>query len=117
MASSRSVQKELESLRKEIAGLRNDYARLKGRARETKSDASDRFGSIRAELADTIDALREKVAEGTGAATGEIGAQLDDLREIVNEYSDKTEKTVAAHPFATLAGAIFVGYLFGRFGR
>jgi ElaB/YqjD/DUF883 family membrane-anchored ribosome-binding protein len=117
MASSRSVQNELDSLRKEIAGLRQDYARLKGRASATKSDAADRFGAIREDLADTIDAIKDKVSEGTGAAAEEISAQLNDLREVVNEYSDKTEKTVAAHPFATLAGAIALGYLLGRFGR
>jgi ElaB/YqjD/DUF883 family membrane-anchored ribosome-binding protein len=117
MASSRSIQKELDDLRKEIAGLRQDYARLKGRASATRSDAADRFSAIRDELADTIDAIKEKVSEGTGSAAEEIGSQLNDLRDIVNEYSDKTEKTVAAHPFATLAGAIAVGYLLGRFGR
>jgi ElaB/YqjD/DUF883 family membrane-anchored ribosome-binding protein len=117
MASSRSIQKELESLRKEISGLRQDYARLKGRASATRADATDRFGAIREELADTIDAIKERVSEGTGTAAEEISAQLNDLRDVVNEYSDKTEKTVAAHPFATLAGAIALGYLLGRFGR
>jgi len=117
MASSRSIQKELDSLRKEIAGLRRDYARLKGRASATKADATDRFGAIREELADTIDAIKDRISEGTGTAAEEIGAQLNDLRDTVNEYSDKTEKTVAAHPFATLAGAVAIGYLLGRFGR
>jgi len=117
MATSRSVQKELESLREEIAGLRQDYARLNGRAKATTSEGAERFGSIREELADTIDAIREKVADGSGAAAEEIAAQLNELRGIANEYSDKTEKTLAAHPLATLAGVAAIGYLLGRFGR
>lgn len=117
MASSRSVQKELETLRKEIAGLRQDYARLKSRASATKADAADRAGAIRSELADAIDAIKESLTEGTGAAAEEIGTRLSDLRDIANEYSDKTEKTVSAHPFATVAGAVLIGYLIGRFGR
>lgn len=117
MASSRSVQKELESLRAEIAGLRQDYERLKGRANATKTDAANRAGAIRAELADTIEAIKESISEGTGTASDEISAQLDELRRTVNDYAEKTEKTVAAHPLATVAGAFFTGYLIGRLGR
>jgi ElaB/YqjD/DUF883 family membrane-anchored ribosome-binding protein len=117
MATSRSVQKELESLRKEMAALRHDYARLKRRARDTTTEAADRFGAIRAGIADTIDAIRENVSEGTGSALDEIGVQLSSLRDLANGYSDKTERIVSTHPFATLAGAIAVGYLVGRGGR
>jgi ElaB/YqjD/DUF883 family membrane-anchored ribosome-binding protein len=117
MASPRSVQKELESLRKEIAGLRQDYARLKRRANATTAEAADRFASIRDGVADTIEAIREKVTDGTGTAAEEISAHLSDLRDAVHEYSDRTERTVAAHPFATLAGAIALGYLIARIGR
>jgi chromosome segregation ATPase len=114
MAAS-NVEKELESLRKEIAGLRQDYTRLKGRARATKSDAAARFTAIGDELSNTIEAVKDSVSKGLSAE--EIGAQLDELRGVVNNYSEKTEETIAAHPFATLAGALFVGYLVGRLGR
>ena len=117
MAASRSVQKELDALRKEMAGLRQDYSRLKSRAKASKSEGVERFGAIRDDLADTISAIRDKVANGTGAATEEISEQLNDLRDVVTDYTDRTEKTVAAHPLAAVAGAIAVGYLLGRFRR
>jgi flagellar motility protein MotE (MotC chaperone) len=117
MASNRSVQKELDQLRKEIAGLRQDYARLKGRVKATKADGVRRAGGIREELADTIEAIKEKVASGTDAAADEIAEELAELRAVVGDYSDQAEKTVAAHPLASLAGALAIGFLIGRLGR
>lgn len=117
MATPRSVQKELESLRKEIAGLRKDYARAKGRAKATASEGAERFGAIREELADTIEAIKDKVASGTGFAADEISEQLNELRDVVNDYSERTEKTVAAHPLAAVAAAVAIGFLIGRLGR
>ena len=117
MASNRSIQKELDELRKEIAGLRQDYARLKSRVKATKADGVHRAGAIRDELADTIEAIKEKVASGTDAAADEIAEELAELRAVVGDYSDQAEKTVAAHPLASLAGALAVGFLIGRLGR
>jgi ElaB/YqjD/DUF883 family membrane-anchored ribosome-binding protein len=117
MPSPRSLQKELDSLRKEIAGLRQDYARLKSRAKATKADGTERMGAIRDDLVDTIEAIKDKVASGTGAAAEEIAEHLDELRDVVNEYSEKTEKTVAAHPLTAVAGALAIGWLIGRLGR
>jgi ElaB/YqjD/DUF883 family membrane-anchored ribosome-binding protein len=111
------VQKELDQLRKEIAGLRQDYARLKGRVKSTKADGVRRASGIRDELADTIEAIKEKVASGTDAAADEIAEELAELRAVVDEYSDQAEKTVAAHPLASLAGALAIGFLIGRLGR
>lgn len=117
MATSRSVEKELDSLRKEIAGLRQDYARLKRRATATTAEGAERFGAIRDGIVDAIEAIRENMATGTGVAVDEISSQVSALRDVVNEYSDKTERTVSAHPFATVASAIAVGYLIARVGR
>ncbi len=114
MAAS-NVEKELESLRKEISGLREDYERLKGRARATKSEAGARFAAISDELTNTIGAIKESVTQGSAAE--EINAQLAELHDVLDAYSEKTEQTIAAHPFTTLAGAAFVGYLIGRFSR
>jgi ElaB/YqjD/DUF883 family membrane-anchored ribosome-binding protein len=36
---------------------------------------------------------------------------------VVSDYSDQAEKTVAAHPLASLAGALAIGFLIGRLGR
>jgi hypothetical protein len=117
MASNRSVQKELDELRKEMAGLRQDYARLKGRVKATKADGVQRASAIRDELANTIEAIKEKVASGTDAAADEIAEELAELRAVVGDYSDQAEKTVASHPLASLAGALAIGYLIGRLGR
>lgn len=117
MASSSGLQKELKSLREEIAGLRQEQERLRARVNASKADAADRFGSVRDELAGTVEAIKRKLAEGADEAVGEVSDQLNELRELVNEYSDKTEKTVATHPYATLAGAVALGYLIGRLGR
>jgi ElaB/YqjD/DUF883 family membrane-anchored ribosome-binding protein len=117
MATTRNVQRELDNLRKEIAGLQQDYSRLKGRARATKTEGLERFGAIRDDLVDTIDAIKAKVTNGTGAAADEISAHIDDLRNLVGDYSERTEKTVAAHPIAALAGALAIGWLIGRLNR
>jgi ElaB/YqjD/DUF883 family membrane-anchored ribosome-binding protein len=117
MAATRSVQKELNDLRKEIAGIRADYARLKGRASATGSEAVGRYTAIKDDLLDTVDAIKERVANGTSDAVDDISAHIDELRDVVNEYTDKTEKTVAAHPLAAVAGAIAVGYLIARMNR
>lgn len=117
MASSSRLQKDLESLREEIAGLRQEQARLKTRVSASKSDAAERFGSIRDELAGTIETIRRKLAEGADEAVGEVGDQLNELRDLANEYSGRAEKTVATHPYAALAGALALGYLIGRLGR
>jgi ElaB/YqjD/DUF883 family membrane-anchored ribosome-binding protein len=117
MAAARSVQKELNDLRKEIAGIRADYARLKSRAGATKAEAVGRYSAIKDDLLDTVDAIKERVTNGTSDAVDDISAHIDELRDVVNEYTDKTEKTVAAHPLAAVAGAIAVGYLIARMNR
>jgi ElaB/YqjD/DUF883 family membrane-anchored ribosome-binding protein len=117
MAAARSVQKELNDLRKEIAGIRSDYARLKSRAGASKSEAAGRYGAIKDDLLDTVDAIRERVTNGTSDAVEDISGHIDELRDVVNEYTEKTEKTVAAHPLAAVAGAIAVGYLIARMNR
>jgi hypothetical protein len=47
----------------------------------------------------------------------DISAHIDELRDVANEYTEKTQKTVAAHPLAAVAGAIAVGYLIARMNR
>jgi ElaB/YqjD/DUF883 family membrane-anchored ribosome-binding protein len=117
MATSRSVQRELDNLRKEIAGLRKDYARLKGRARASADEGVERFGAIRDDLLGTIDAIKDKLSNGTGEAADEIAAHIDDLKTMVGDYSDRTEKTIAAHPLAAVAGALAIGWIIGRLNR
>jgi ElaB/YqjD/DUF883 family membrane-anchored ribosome-binding protein len=117
MATNRNVQRELDNLRKEIAGLRKDYARLKSRASATADEGSERFSAIRDDLLGTIEAIKDKLTDGTGAAADEIAAQIDDLKTMVSEYSDRTEKTIAAHPLAAVAGALAIGWIIGRLNR
>ena len=117
MTTTRSVQRELDNLRKEMAGLKKDYARLKGRASATADEGVERFSAIRDDVLGTIEAIKDKLTNGTGAAADEITAQIDDLKNMVGDYSDKTEKTIAAHPLAAVAGALAIGWLIGRLNR
>jgi len=113
----RSIQKELDDLRKEIAGLKADYGRLKGRAAASGAEGMSRIGAIRDELTETITAIKDKIADGTGTAIDDLTEQLNELRDLANRYSAKTEEAVTAHPMATIAGALVLGYLVGRLKR
>lgn len=115
MATTHSVQKELDALRKELAGLKSDYNGLKKRA--SASEGLDTAAALKEELSDTIASLRDKVANGTGAAVDDITEQLNELRDAVSRYSEKAEETVTAHPLATVATALAIGYLIGRLKR
>jgi len=117
MATTRSVQKELDDLRKEIAGIRSDYARFKKRASATTSEGAVRYNAIKDDVLETVDAIRERVVNGADTAMDDISTHIDELRNVVSDYSDKTEKTVAAHPLAAVAGAVAVGYLIARMNR
>ena len=108
MATTRSVQRELDNLRKEMAGLKKDYSRLKSRASATADEGAERFGAIRDDFMSTIEAIRDKLTNGTGAAADEIAAHVDDLKTMVGDYSNRTEKTIAAHPLAAVAGALAI---------
>jgi ElaB/YqjD/DUF883 family membrane-anchored ribosome-binding protein len=117
MATTRSVQRELDNLRKEMAGLKKDYSRLKSRASATADEGVERFSAIRDDLLGTIEAIKDKLTNGTGAAADEIAEQIDDLKAMVGDYSDRTEKTIAAHPLAAVAGALAIGWIIGRLNR
>lgn len=117
MATTRTVQRELDNLRKEMAGLRKDYARLKGRASATAEEGVERYGSIRDDLLGTVEAIKDKLTNGTSAAADDISEHIDELRSMIGDYSDRTEKTIAAHPIAAVAGALAVGWLIGRLNR
>jgi ElaB/YqjD/DUF883 family membrane-anchored ribosome-binding protein len=117
MATSRSMQRELDALKKEIAGLRAEGKRIKKQAGAVASNGANSFGAIKEELVDKVSEIKDTLASGASGAMDEITEQLDDLRERVSEYSEQAEDTVKAHPFVAVAGALAVGWLIGRLTR
>jgi ElaB/YqjD/DUF883 family membrane-anchored ribosome-binding protein len=114
MARSVNVEKEIAALKREISALKADYSKANGRAAKV---AVEHFGTFREGVADTLEDIREKIAGNAAGVTEDIGEQLDELKSMLDGYTAETEKTIAAHPFATLAGAIAIGFLIGKFSR
>ena len=114
MASSRSMQKEIEALKKEIASLRASQSRWKRKAETVAVDGGDLLGTIRDDIAEKVTNIKNTISGGAGDAADEITEQLEELRETINGYSEQAEKTVAAHPLVAVAGAVAIGWLIGR---
>jgi ElaB/YqjD/DUF883 family membrane-anchored ribosome-binding protein len=114
MAKSRDVEKEIDALRRDLRALKNDYAALKGKSAGV---AAERIGTIKDEVSAALDGIKAKIADGTDNVAGEIGEQIEDLKSIFEDYSAETEKTIASHPLAAVAGAIAIGFLVGRITR
>jgi len=120
MAASRSVQKELADLKRDLTAHRSDYARIKHRAATTKADGVDRYSALTDGLSGTVSAfaaVKDKIADRTESAVDGISDHLNDLRDVVDDYSDMARKTVVAHSFAVLVGAAAAGYLIARLSR
>ena len=117
MASSRSIQNEVDELKRDVAGLRSDYARLKDRAATSKLDRVRRLATIKENVTDTAGSIKDTIANGVDATLDDISGHFSEFRDVLSGYSARTERTVAAHPIAAVAGAVAIGFLVGRFGR
>jgi hypothetical protein len=117
MASSRSIRNEVDELKREVAGLRSDYARLKHRAAATKADRVKRFATVKENVTDTIGSIKDTIADGTSVTLDNISGHFNEFSDVVHGYSARTERRVAAHPIAAVAGAVTIGYLVGRLAR
>jgi hypothetical protein len=117
MASNRTVQKEIAALKKEIAALRAEYARTGRKTATAASNGAERLGAIKDDIVERVGDIKDTIAEGAGDMAENVVEQLDELREMVSDYTGQAEKAVAAHPLATVAGAVAIGYLIGRFSR
>jgi ElaB/YqjD/DUF883 family membrane-anchored ribosome-binding protein len=117
MPTSRSIQRELDSLKKEIAGLRAEGKRVKKQAAAVASNGASTLDAIKDEIADKVSEIKDTLASGASGAADEISEQLEELREKVSEYSGQAEDKVKAHPFVAVAGALAVGWLIGRLTR
>jgi ElaB/YqjD/DUF883 family membrane-anchored ribosome-binding protein len=117
MATSRSMQKEISALRKEIASLRDEYVKTGRKTAAAASNGAERIGAIKDEIVERVAGIKDTIAEGAGDMAGDVVEQLDELRAMLSDYENRAEKAVSAHPFATVAGAVAIGYLIGRFSR
>jgi ElaB/YqjD/DUF883 family membrane-anchored ribosome-binding protein len=117
MSSSLSIQNDVNELKREVAGLRSDYARLKHRAAATKEDRVKRFARMKENVTDTIGSIKDTIADGTSATLDDISGHFNEFSDVVHGYAARTERTVAAHPIAAVAGAVTIGYLVGRLAR
>lgn len=117
MASNRTIQKEIAALKKEIAALRAEYARTGRKTAAAASNGAETLGAIKDDIVERVADIKDTLAEGAGDMAEDIVEQLDELRAMVNDYSGQAEKAVAAHPLATVAGAVAIGFLIGRLSR
>ena len=117
MASNRTVQKEITALKKEIAALRAEYARTGRKTATAASNGAEHLNTIKDDIVERVSDIKDTISEGAGDMAEDVLEQLDELRSMVSDYTGQAEKAVAAHPLATVAGAVAIGYLIGRFSR
>ena len=117
MATSRTVQKEISALKKEIAALRAEYAKTGRKTAAAASNGVERIATIKDEIVDRVAGIKDTIAEGAGGMAEDVVEQLDELRSMLGDYQGQAEKAVSNHPLATVAGAVAIGYLIGRFSR
>jgi ElaB/YqjD/DUF883 family membrane-anchored ribosome-binding protein len=98
MTADSALSKELETLKEELAALRSQR-----RARS----ASDTV---------TNNDTRKRHDPPPPAADEHhhLHGELRDLVKLVTEYVEEAETNLAAHPTATVVGALVVGILIGR---
>jgi ElaB/YqjD/DUF883 family membrane-anchored ribosome-binding protein len=94
MAADSALSKELETLKEELAALRGQR-----RSRSAAADGETRKRHDPPPAADEHHHLH---------------GELRDLVKLVTEYVEEAETNLAAHPTATVVGALVVGILIGR---
>jgi|SRR6185295_18418484 len=117
MASNRTVQKEIAALKKEIAQLRAEYARTGRKTATAASNGAEAIGAIKDDIIERVGDLKDTLADGASNMADDLVEQLDELRAMVSDYTGQAEKAVTAHPLATVAGAVAIGFLIGRMTR
>ena len=98
MVAESALSKELEALKEELAALRSQR-----RSRPAAADGETR--------------KRQDRDPSPPPAVDEhhhLHGELRDLVKLVTEYVEEAETNLAAHPTATVVGALMVGILIGR---
>lgn len=117
MASNRNIEKEIAALKKEIAALRSEYVKTGRKTAAAASAGAERLSTIKDEIAERVSDIRESLAGSAGGMADDIAEQLEELRDMVSDYSGQAEKAMTNHPFATVGAALAIGYLIGRMSR
>jgi ElaB/YqjD/DUF883 family membrane-anchored ribosome-binding protein len=97
MAAESALSKELEALKEELAALRSQR-----RSRPAAADGETRKRQDRDPSPPAADEPHH------------LRGELRDLVKLVTEYVEEAETNLAAHPTATVVGALMVGILIGR---
>jgi hypothetical protein len=98
MAADSALSKELEALKEELAALRSQR-----RSRPAAGHAA----------ADS-DTRRRHQPPPAAEEHHHLHGELRDLVKLITEYVEEAETNLAAHPTATVVGALVVGILIGR---
>jgi ElaB/YqjD/DUF883 family membrane-anchored ribosome-binding protein len=98
MAADSALSKELESLKEELAALR-------GQRRSRSADRATSDGETR---------KRHDPPPPAADEHHHLHGELRDLVKLITEYVEEAETNLAAHPTATVVGALVVGILIGR---
>jgi ElaB/YqjD/DUF883 family membrane-anchored ribosome-binding protein len=98
MAADSALSKELESLKEELAALRS-------RRRSRSADHAAANSETR---------KRHDPPQPAANEHHHLHAELRDLVKLITEYVEDAETNLAAHPTATVVGALVVGILIGR---
>jgi ElaB/YqjD/DUF883 family membrane-anchored ribosome-binding protein len=94
VAADSSLSRELEALKEELAALHR-----KRRAPPADRKAAGEETHKRSDAAEAHHHLHD---------------ELRDLVKLITEYVEEAETNLAAHPTATVVGALVVGILIGR---
>jgi hypothetical protein len=97
MAAESALSKELEALKDELAALRS-----RRRSRPVAAEG------------ETPKRQDRDPSPPPMADAPHLHGELRDLVKLVTEYVEEAETNLAAHPTATVVGALMVGILIGR---
>jgi ElaB/YqjD/DUF883 family membrane-anchored ribosome-binding protein len=98
VAADSALSRELEALKEELAVLH----------RKRRTPPADR------KAASEATAKRSEPPQHAAEDHQHLHGELRDLVKLVTEYVEEAETNLAAHPTATVVGALVVGILIGR---
>jgi len=106
-ATSADVEKQLETIRNEISALTQQMTGLVNEAKDgTMAQVKSQVRSAKAQVDSAISGAQESGREA-----------VDAFREVADTFGDALEDSLRRRPYATLAVAAGIGFLFGAVWR
>jgi len=101
------VEKQLETIRDDIAELTQQVADLIGQAKDdTMAQVKSQVRSAKAQVDSALSGAQESGREA-----------VDAFRDVADTFGDALEDSLKRRPYATLAVAAGIGFLFGAVWR